>query len=478
MSLMLGAVFFEHSRRVCLGESHSSLLTQVASNMVYRTGSNPHSGVQSNVSSTTQRDRLEPEMLTVPRRRPGRRHQHPITRLPDELLSHIFALGAEDDAALSLIVSHVCRYWRNLALGIPALWRCLALDSRVHLWRHYLHLAKASTLDIELVSPLGRPRGCPRARRMGLVDLSAIELSMHLVAPYIHRWRSLSVRFTGDAPYLWNTALSACCMQGKISYAPLLRELYLVHPTNDDYKEFVLFGGFAPRLRRVTVHGIRLAWLPSLFQDLTYLDYTHHGHARGRDAAAEVLCMLEVSCRVRQLRLVFPTKNGATAPPFHIPAFPSITVHLACLTSLELCVDEPDVPSALIYILQHTSFPSLHSLILRGAHSPVLFPRLRYILRAFPPLPALTYLLVEGSWMDPHFVLPLLRSLPTIRHLTLCSPIINGTFTGGLVETLRAHALNGHPLRVLELVQCDPAVVRALANALSLMRDMPYIEMV
>ncbi|KAL1748028.1 hypothetical protein HDZ31DRAFT_30607 [Schizophyllum fasciatum] len=69
----------------------------------------------------------------------------PINTLPPEVLSQIF-LGATGSTQLrdakpspksvSLRLSHVCRYWRGVAIDLPGLWQCLSLtgckDKRTH----------------------------------------------------------------------------------------------------------------------------------------------------------------------------------------------------------------------------------------------------------------------------------------------------------------------------------------------------------
>ena len=93
---------------------------------------------------------------------------------------------------------------------------------------------------------------------------------MQIVHPHLRRWRSLEILFLEYTPHLWKAALASCA-----SPAVMLQDLSLVYRLNDDPQEFLLFSGFTPRLRRVTIDGIRLAWLPSLFANLTFLYYTH-----------------------------------------------------------------------------------------------------------------------------------------------------------------------------------------------------------
>ncbi|KAI0755310.1 hypothetical protein C8Q80DRAFT_1095613 [Daedaleopsis nitida] len=399
--------------------------------------------------------------VSYPAARQPIRRPHRITQLPNEVLAHIFVLGAEEDVMFPVTVSHVCRAWRYTALHTPRLWRRINLDGNLAMWSSRIRRAKACTLDVQL---------CPRSSMSHLAFYNHVQLCMHLVAPQVHRWRSLEVRFTGYAPFLWNAALSACCGHSPSIEALALRELTLVYPENDDTKEFALFNGFAPRLRRATLQGIRLAWLPPLFQNLTYLDYTHHGFTRGAQAASEVLYMLQVSAALEELRLAFPWK-GDTASRYALSASFSRAVHLPRLRKLALYIDGPDVPPALTYTLPHLSLPVLRSLYLMAPHAPRhmsatdAFPGLRTLLKSFPRLPALGHLHVAYAWLDERFLAALLAMLPypgTPRlTLTLEGPQASHAF---LCSALR-HV--GRRLRALALVRCDKLTAEAVLDVLN-----------
>ena len=360
-------------------------------------------------------------------------------------------------------VSHVCKAWRYVAVHTPTLWRRITLDTGgLLMWNQRIRRAKACTLDIQL---------CPRGATSHLAYYNHVQLCMHVALPHIHRWRSLEVRFNGYAPFLWNAALSACCGHSPAVEAPALRELTLVYPENDDTKEFALFNGFAPRLRRVTVQGIRLTWSPTVFQGLTYLDYTHHGFTRGAQAAAEVLYMLQVSAGLEELRLAFPWRGDAPSR-YALSASFSRAVALPRLRKLALCIDGPDVPPALTYTLPHLSLPALRSLYLvtapprgTGAPLPEVFPHLRTVLKSFPRLPALSHLHVAHAWLDERFVAPLLGSLPFpgTPHLTLTleGPQVSHSF---LCAALR-HA--PRRLRALALVKSEKLTAEVIVDVLN-----------
>ncbi|KAI0926678.1 hypothetical protein AcV5_007404 [Taiwanofungus camphoratus] len=395
----------------------------------------------------------------------GSRKQHRIMRLPNELLAHIFVLGAEDDGMFAVTVSHVCRAWRSLALHTPSLWRRVSLDSRLYMWKYRIYRAKACTLDIQLIP---RHSISEWPYYTDYIDVHTVQSYMHLVTPYMRRWRSLEIRFELDAPYLWNAALSACCGHSPSVQAVALQKLSLVYPGNDDTKEFTLFGGYAPRLREVTLCGIRLAWLPSLFQNLTFLDYTHHGFTRGLEAASEVLYLLQVSHRLEQLRIAFPWR-GDSATRYLVPT--PHPVRLPHLRSLEVSIQGPDIPSALTYVLLRFSAPSVRTLHLASRYPfrrPTIFPRLRHVLRALPHFPLLEDLQLEHGWLDPNFVFPLLHSLPCLRRLAVAGPRVTGPFLIGLTEALRARQFQGKgvlPLKVLELDHCETLSAEAIVDS-------------
>ncbi|GAW06500.1 hypothetical protein LENED_008429 [Lentinula edodes] len=143
---------------------------------------------------------------------------HSIRNLPPELLAYIFVLGCEDDPMLPLSVSHVCSFWRALALSTPVLWRRVVLGSHYSMWEETMYRARGCTLDIEFK---------PQNHR-GPLAFYEVQRYMHLVMPHITRWRSLSIVFSEYQPY---------------TQVPGLEELCLVYRHNDDTKEFCLFSG-------------------------------------------------------------------------------------------------------------------------------------------------------------------------------------------------------------------------------------------
>ncbi|KAK7690307.1 hypothetical protein QCA50_006964 [Cerrena zonata] len=395
-------------------------------------------------------------------------------------------LGAQNDPLLPLTATHVCKSWRALALQTPSLWRLISLDGRLRLWKEYLRRSRQCTLDIQLV-PQSRysrstspdPRSRSRTHGRYYLDAQSAQLYVHCAAPYISRWRSLEIEFQHYAPYLWNAALSACCGYGSRFYTPQLQSLTLIHANNDDTKEFTLFGGYAPRLRHVTLNGVRLTWLPSLFSNLTTLDYTHHGFTRGSDAAAELLYMLKISNALRELKVSLPSRAGAHSSfPCTFPAEESVV--LPYLTELSILIEGTDLPSALTHFMAHISIPNIHTFRLlvkpnmivtrptRGGSSDIS-ARLRQFLKALPRLYTLRHLELEYAWLsDPRFIYMLLHVVPSLTHLTLRGPHISNAILFDLCNTLRARyrSSSRYPLvlDILELDRCEHVTAGALVD--------------
>ena len=365
--------------------------------------------------------------------------------LPPELVSHIFVLASEDDVMIPIVVSHVCRAWRFLALRTPSLWRRITLDSRLRMWTERIPRSRACTLDIEVLPQMSVADS--RVRRQYL-DARRVQFYMHMVSPYLTRWRSLTIEFQHYAPYLWNAALMCCSGDIVGLQAPRMEYLSLKYRSNDDTKEYTLFNGYAPRLRSAVIDGVRLAWLPSLFSNLTTLDYTHHGFTRGHDAEAELFQMLSISRRLQELRIAFPTHSFKTADTRSCTLPQRAYVCLDALHSLTLEISSTDIPSALLTLLARMYLRSLRTLHLASLRpgtetmGPGYCPpflRLRKFLKVLNRLPALSYLHLDPAWCDPSFVVGLLNfHIPRLQHLVLCSSRVDDGTLWAVGEACRS----------------------------------------
>lgn len=333
---------------------------------------------------------------------------HFVHYIPFEILGLIFTLGAQDDNQLPMTVSHVCRQWREIALRTPSLWRRVSLSPHERLWRERIDRARACTLDVELLPWRESSDG---GRRTQDLNAYTVQWYMYLALPFIRRWRSLDIVFTDYQPYLWRGALAGCG-----SPAPALEELSLVYRLNDNVEEFLLFSEHTPRLRRLTIDGIRLVWSPQLFGNLTYLDYTHHGFTCGHQAINDVISILSVSNRLQELRLLFPRGQFAVLPSRR--DYVNTRVRLRRLQHLQLAVDGSDIPFELAYLVTLISARHLLSvrlIDLSQSHHP--FPSLKSFFYVFPIPRSLQTIDIGHGWYDSRMVQPLSQSLPNLSKI-------------------------------------------------------------
>jgi len=355
---------------------------------------------------------------------------HPIHFLPPEVLAHVFYFGACNPSELGVLfplrMSHVCGAWRDLALSTHTLWQRITPDLRHRFWKQYIRRSAACLIDVSLTRPSSIStcrRDNPDALRVPPFDANNVQWYMGLVAPHIRRWRSLTIKFDQYSPFLWNAALSPCCAPGGISSTLVqawnLEELTLLYPRNDDTKEFLLFGGIAPRLTRATIAGIRLSWSPGLFSNLVCLDYCHHGFTSGWESVAEILNMLDVSKKLRELRITFPPPSTGTIGEwdYYSTPFPLQHVGVRYLQRLTLCVKH-DIPPEMSTILGYLHMPVLRVLKLRdGGSARRVFGGLKSFSRSLRRLRTLEVVEMEYGWCEKRFV----RTFEQVRTV-----IVNG----------------------------------------------------
>jgi hypothetical protein len=344
---------------------------------------------------------------------------HFIQHLPVEILALVFVLGAERDTFFAVTVSHVCREWRKIALRTPSLWRRITLSPKERMWKERIRRAKACSLDIELL-PVKARGGLDS--RITLQDPYSIQWYMHMVLPYIAQWRSLEIAFPEYAPHLWKAALLRCCAT-RGAYAPLLEELRLSYRANDDPHAFTLFSASAPNLRSASLVGIRLNWLPSLFGNLTFLNYTHHGFTAGNQSVQDIVDMLHVSRRLVELNVAFPRKTTVRLPGRKQAV--KTQVRLPWLQKLHLRVEGKDIPFELAQVAALLVTPSLTVLRLadpgRSNHS---FASLKSFFYAYALPPSLRTLRIECGWYDPRMITPIAQSHPRVRQIAVKRPYL------------------------------------------------------
>ncbi|OSD07618.1 hypothetical protein PYCCODRAFT_1359216, partial [Trametes coccinea BRFM310] len=214
----------------------------------------------------------------------------PIHSLPVELLTAIFQLGVDSDPipddqirgqpTFELLISHVCRYWRQVALHTPHLWTTIHFRTRAHMARADAYLARNGKLPIDIYVDT-----CSEddyQLRKDLLFRREFLPVFDILLPHIDRWRELHLIVADlECKSYARKVLSTC------GTAPALTTLQLWHVQNWGNSErlynhigpppVVVFGGALPSLKHIILQGVNLPWSRSPFlRNLSTIEFALH----------------------------------------------------------------------------------------------------------------------------------------------------------------------------------------------------------
>lgn len=176
--------------------------------------------------------------------------------LPDDVLRQIFEEACEHDppesyfpCCLPLILSQVSRDWRQIALGLPKLWRCIHVGSYppplLELW-----LYRSSNVLLNLIV---HDSNCPLEleHTEHLIRwVQRLELCFDLLRCHASRWSFCTLRTVHERVFeLYQRALTGLEF-------PQLRQLIFLHTTSEAYTK----DDFELPLSRpssLTAHGLK-----------------------------------------------------------------------------------------------------------------------------------------------------------------------------------------------------------------------------
>lgn len=364
-----------------------------------------------------------------------------FSRLPTEVISSIFEIYTlfpdVCQGTPELLLSQMCRHWRDIALGTPSLWTNIhitALDS--------VHRDKADTY-------LDRSGALPLSLRIDFLGDASdpIDQICELFTSHIDRWLHLRVFFvTVEAFERFIPLLST-------SYAPNLRSCHLdVADHNDnqsgiavytDNSETSIFASGAPSLVSFGGRGLALhRWRPPLGK-LTDLRI-HDPAPLHAMSFAYFASILNDMVSLRHLIIVGDIMNSWTTPA---------TIILPCLLSFHVRANF----QRLAELLGALRAPLLHSLLLEDVLEIGLFSMTHDIGRsAFPSLRFLTLIpapefgVTEVTWWR------LFAVFPTITDLTLVHPKIHPFLIAH--DRLTGPELPWPELSTVSLIARDPYI--------------------
>ena len=188
-----------------------------------------------------------------------RKCQCPINMLPPQILRLIFAIGCEmqeegeemeedeedeDDngvrssgsSLFQILVSHVCRHWRAVALNSHTLWATLDFDNVLHLEKSKAFIERAHGLPLKIhIDCNGRSLNYLNQ----FISQSDLMQILDLIEPEVSHWGELDFHVS-----TYSYAQSLLARLHNLPNAPLLKKFQLYSYENCD--GFELFSGNDP----------------------------------------------------------------------------------------------------------------------------------------------------------------------------------------------------------------------------------------
>ena len=232
-------------------------------------------------------------------------HCRLINQLPQEILSIIFKYSVDFDndyslleglveqkqssyndetsivasqiLPLELLVSHVCRLWRNIALETPSLWANISVTNTACLPYErvvaYLERSKSFPLYICIAGGV---------TRLPSVEADNFEVLLALLVPHLSRWASIQVTVRR---YEYMHAFLKAISGPSVPPATRLEELILICysklgsmaiiKVDPDDNDLILFGESAPLLRTLALYAVHINWSQAWVQSAPNLRTLH-----------------------------------------------------------------------------------------------------------------------------------------------------------------------------------------------------------
>ncbi|KAJ3757403.1 hypothetical protein EV360DRAFT_46111 [Lentinula raphanica] len=393
-----------------------------------------------------------------------------ISKLPPELLSHIFLLCQKDHPAFQLVATQVCTRWRDMSIGTPMLWA----DIRVHI-EHPSHLQ------------LGLDKMETYLSRSGPSTLFAVRLTadanmdfspfLKLIANHISRCSHLSVRAWRNVKASWLLREHLECLRAPHllylalhidwadvgSYNRIMCDTPSIFKAGTPSLTSLQLTGYASALRPPISDGITTLHLDGVYMlKLSVLEY--------RQILGANRCLLNLSLRGLKIDSDSPTSIESQA--LELPMLRSLRIHATEITRASLNALLNALP---LYRLESlvlcdvdnfcsSEFPNVKDLSLHRCALPA--EQIGHLLVAFPSVTRLTLesesllyvaLSIGGSETTRLPILwPKLRIF-CVRDLTVRNNV------SALLKLVQERTRMNHPLDFLYL---DSASRRRSANIL------------
>ncbi|KAJ7622596.1 hypothetical protein DFH06DRAFT_1482078 [Mycena polygramma] len=305
----------------------------------------------------------------------------PVRRMPPELICAIFALTLakdhkdDDFPAPPWYLGHICRFWRDCALGYPHLWSSITIPSSPFSAGRVLPI-----LETQLLRSTNAPLDVYWPDVESSIDFRLLEL----ILPQSNRWRTLCIY--ADRP---NSERVLDWLQPVKGNLGRLEKLELVNGRRTTIPDIF---SVAPRLRKVIVTDTELSGR-SIFITVPWEQITHY---RGAYSAERHLEILDAAPNLLECSLAFDVDyafDPHAPPPITLPLLrrlyveePGFLVNVMTPSLEELTTLHR--PSTVLALIRRSSC-TLKKLALQCPMNSEIIPVLQ-------GLPSLTDLLLEN----------------------------------------------------------------------------------
>jgi hypothetical protein len=283
-----------------------------------------------------------------------------------------------------VLVSHVCKHWREVAVESPLLWTNINFTEAPPFDKSRIWIERSKglplTIDIDCTAPDVDESSDPgedldSEDRMGEIDgteehpaplpitsVDDLSLIFDIIVPQVFQWRSLVVTVRmADYVRIILKRLSEC------PSAPLLEVLELYF--HEDYERFpppspmaltemlLLFKGDAPNLQHVALWGVPVLWSSPFLSGEKDLELAYHRNDI-RPSWSEFAHMLSSSPDLTTLTICL---SGPSGEPGDWPSTSEGLIELPSLENLVLGFHPPEYISPLLRLI---STPNLLGLAL------------------------------------------------------------------------------------------------------------------
>ncbi|KAH9943810.1 hypothetical protein B0H21DRAFT_474686 [Amylocystis lapponica] len=267
-----------------------------------------------------------------------------IACIPDDVLHEIFYLVVASSRTLGeyrhtkqngsgsimgIALSHVCRYWRTMALSSPQLWTFfhIVAHTKPAMLREFLARSGMAPLTVLFEGP-----------DTYWISVEHMRVNARILAPHAHRIAEFEATklLQGDA---------RCMLALFTAPAPCLRTLRLhVDEYMSEMEHIPVFAGQMPSLRNVSIDGLSLPWVP--YSNLTSLVISHHPAPPLTELVSVLQHCPDLELLVLVLRVVSGDEDVAEPSPIALPRLQRL--------ALEWIGDQHGI----MHLLEHLSFPA------------------------------------------------------------------------------------------------------------------------